>query len=122
MNLRNMVISRRKVKILKNNEVIQMLVNWQRLNVIQREIILLLLNDGSISGNYTDLTAKLDRTKVHISNVRRAAIDLQKRGLIYIYKKATRVCRFTLFADWQEKMIYNNLIPEKVVRLCDVKK
>lgn len=107
---------------MKNNEVIQMLVNWQRLNVIQREIILLLLNDGSISGNYTDLTAKLDRTKVHISNVRRAAIDLQKRGLIYIYKKATRVCRFTLFADWQGKMIYNNLVPEKVVRLCDVKK
>ena len=105
---------------LRNSELIQVLTNWQRLNRSQREIILLLLADGSITGNYTDLTAKLDRPKSHISNIRRAALDLQQRGIVYIYRKKSRVCRFTLYADWYEKMEYNNLVPELIVRLSEV--
>ena len=105
--------------LLHNDTFTNLCDNWLKLNVIEREIVLLLVDNSIFTGGYTDLTARLDRKKDHISNVRRAAMSLQKRGLVYIYMKHAHVMdHITLAADWQEKLAYNSYFQ---VQLRDIK-
>lgn len=104
--------------LLQNDTFTNLCDNWLKLNVIEREIVLLLVDSTIFKGNYTDLTARLDRKKKHTSAVRRAAICLQKRGLIYIYKKKVHtIDHFTLAADWQEKLAYNNYFQTNIYQI-----
>lgn len=100
-----------------NNLLSRMMNNWQQLNVIEREIIAMLIDDNAFYGSYTALTEKLNRRKDHVSAVRRAAISLKKRGLITIYKKHAYAKAFKLYADWQEKLAYNTYFQTNIYEI-----
>ena len=109
-------------------ENVRMLVNWQKLTNVQREIILHLLHKGLhvpphkpiVNGNYTDLTKELNRPKTHVPNVRKAAIDLENRGLILIIGE--KPTEFYLRHDWQKKLTDMSLFPEDNISLANVKR
>ena len=68
-------------------QTFELMKKYAELNPLQREIISFLFEYVVFNGGYTTLTESLGRSKSDVSNIRKALLSLENKGLIFIKRK-----------------------------------
>lgn len=78
---------------------------FSKLSSIQKHVIDCLYHSGAFYGGYTDFTVSLYRHKKQVSNVRKALILLEEKGIVEIKRgSGGKAYCFNLLPNWMEKL------------------